>query len=96
MKKYPRLVSSDSKGQLVIPKEVRNELSIGEGTAFWAFLVENEGILLKRISGEELGYHDHMVLGIKQKSEKIGVDKTNLDRTIEKYRKKGRTTMEEI
>ncbi|MFW6449664.1 MAG: AbrB/MazE/SpoVT family DNA-binding domain-containing protein, partial [Nanoarchaeota archaeon] len=31
MKKYPKVVQCDSRGQIVIPKNVRQKLDIGEG-----------------------------------------------------------------
>lgn len=37
-----------TKGQVVIPQEIRQELSLEEGTPF-AVIVQNNGILLKRI-----------------------------------------------
>ena len=96
MKKYPKTVSSDYKGQLVIPKEVREELSIEEGTAFWVFCIENEGILLKRISGEKLSPHDLLIVELRENAEKIGASKSNIEQSVEKYRKKGKAALEEI
>ena len=54
MKKYPKLVQCDSRGQIVIPKDVRRELNIDEGTGFWVYTVTDEGILLKTIKPEDL------------------------------------------
>lgn len=96
MKKYPKKVSSDYKGQLVIPKEVRKELLIEEGTAFWVFVIENEGILLKKISVERLSQHDLMIIELKENAEKIAINKSNIDKAVEKYRRKKKTAMEEI
>lgn len=96
MKKYPKTVSSDSKGQLVIPKDARKELSIAEGTAFWTFVVENEGILLKRIAGDDLSSNDHLIFMLREKSSKISLEKANLSRTLENYRKKRPGFMEEL
>lgn len=96
MKKYPKTISSDYKGQLVIPKEARKELSIEEGTAFWIFVIENEGILLKKISGERLSEHDLMVIEFKENAEKIAISKSNIEKSVEKYRKKKKMALEEI
>ncbi len=46
--KYPRVVQSDKRGQIVIPKSVRTELGINEGAAFWVYKTE-DGIFLKKI-----------------------------------------------
>lgn len=88
MKKYAKTVSCDSRGQLVIPKEVRKELSIEEGTAFWVFIFEEEGILLKRASEETLEHHDHVVKELYDKSDKLGIDKRNITKAIQNYMKK--------
>lgn len=96
MKKYPASISSDQRGQLVIPKGLRRELSIDEGTAFWAFAIENEGILLKRVSGESLSQHDLIIVELRENSEKLAINKSNIDRSVEKYRKKKSTALEEI
>jgi len=96
MKKYPSTISSDYKGQLVIPKEVRKELSIEEGAAFWIFLIENEGILLKRVSGEHLSENELIMVELRENSDKITVNKSNIDRSIERYRRKKITSLEEI
>ena len=37
MKKYPKVVQCDKRGQIVIPKDIRNELKIDEGTGFWMY-----------------------------------------------------------
>lgn len=96
MKKYPSTITSDYKGQLVIPNDVRKELSIKEGTAFWVFLVENEGILLKRVSGEHLSQNDLVIIELKENAEKITLNKSNIDKSVERYRKKSTTSLEEI
>ena len=49
MKKvFPRVVQCDKRGQIVIPKSVREELSLDEGAAFWVYKME-DGIFLKKI-----------------------------------------------
>lgn len=73
MKKYAKLVQADSRGQIVIPKEVRQELGIEEGTGFYLYVIENEGILLKTIPARELSDHSHIVKEIEINAEKIKI-----------------------
>lgn len=44
----PKIVQVDKRGQIVIPKEVRNELTITSKTNLWVYSITNEGILLKK------------------------------------------------
>ena len=85
MRKYAKAISCDKRGQLVIPKEVRKELSVDEGTAFWVFYVEGEGILLKRIDDEILDSQEPVLREINEKADKLDVDKKNLERTVRNY-----------
>lgn len=87
MKKYPKAVQCDKRGQIVIPKDIRSELKIDEGTAFWMFSVEDEGILLKKIPLKELSEEDESVKEILEKAEKIGVKKENIRKATKKYKK---------
>ncbi|MGM5487744.1 MAG: AbrB/MazE/SpoVT family DNA-binding domain-containing protein [Nanobdellota archaeon] len=87
MKKYPRIVQCDKRGQIVIPKDIRNELKIDEGSGFWMYTVTNEGILLKKIEDPELSVQDETIQELSEKAEKIELDRTNLQDTIEKYKK---------
>jgi AbrB family looped-hinge helix DNA binding protein len=80
-------VQCDKRGQIVIPKDIRQELGITEGTGFWLYSVDGEGIILKKIEQEELGYSEKIISEMKEKSEKIGVKEKNIDKTIKKYKK---------
>lgn len=96
MKKYSKAVSCDKRGQIVIPKEVRKELFIDEGTAFWVFLFDGEGILLRRVADETLEHHDHVVRELYDKSDKLGIDKRNITKAIQNYMKKEKGGFKEI
>ena len=87
MKKYPKIVQSDSRGQIVIPKDVRRELGIEEGTGFYMYTISEEGILLKKIDLKDLGEHTGLVDELMQNAQKIGLDKGNLKRSVKAYRK---------
>ncbi len=96
MKKFDKPVSCDSRGQMVIPRDVRRELLIDQGTAFWVFYLKDEGILLKRIDDDEIDYHDASLKEIYEKSEKIGIEKKNITSTIQAYAKKENGGFREI
>jgi len=46
--KYAKIVQSDKRGQIVIPKSIRKELKLEEGAAFWVYKVD-DGIYLKKV-----------------------------------------------
>lgn len=45
---FPKIVQVDKRGQIVIPKEVREELGINSKSNLWIYSVTDEGILLKK------------------------------------------------
>ncbi|MBN1503022.1 AbrB/MazE/SpoVT family DNA-binding domain-containing protein [Candidatus Woesearchaeota archaeon] len=87
MKKYPKIVQADKRGQIVIPKDIRDELDIDETTGFWVYSVSDEGILLKKIKPDELSPDDPLLKELKEKSSKLKVDPKNIDKTIKEYKK---------
>jgi AbrB family looped-hinge helix DNA binding protein len=96
MRRYAKIIQSDKRGQIVIPKDVRRELNIDEGTGFYLYVIENEGILLKTIPTKELSEQSHIVKEIEVSAEKIDVKKQNIDKSVENYKKKSRWNFENI
>jgi len=96
MKKYPKIVQCDSRGQIVIPKDVRSELKIEEGTGFYVYTVTDEGILLKKIPDKDLDADEKLVTELKDKSEKIGLKKDSVDKTVKAYKRKSQGGLEVI
>jgi len=96
MNRYAKIVQTDVRGQIVIPKEVRQELSIVEGTGFYVYLIENEGILLKMIPSKELGDQTHIISEIEVNAEKIDVKKSNVDKSIQKYKKTSKGNIQNV
>ena len=88
MKKYPKIVQCDARGQIVIPKDIRQDLDIGEGTGFWMFSITDEGILLKLIPGEQLE-GSTILEKVKEKADKISLDKKNIEKSLKKYKRSG-------
>ena len=87
VKKYPKLVQCDKRGQIVIPKDVRRELKIDEGTGFWMYTITEEGILLKKVESPSLGKHAEIVKKLEEKSDKMRVKRKNIRKSVQKYRK---------
>lgn len=53
MKKSVKIVQSDKRGQIVIPKSIRKNLNLEEGAAFWVYELE-DGIYLKKVETPSL------------------------------------------
>jgi AbrB family looped-hinge helix DNA binding protein len=87
MKKFPKILQCDKRGQIVIPKDIRRELGIDEGTGFWLYTITDEGILLKKISMPELSSNRAIIEELKSKADKIDVKEENIDKSIEDYKK---------
>jgi AbrB family looped-hinge helix DNA binding protein len=88
MKKYPKLIQCDKRGQIVIPKDIRNELKIDEGTGFWMYSITDEGILLKKIDVPELSEQRDLINTIANKSDKIDIKPKNIIKSVDDYKKK--------
>jgi len=87
MKKFPKIVQVDSRGQIVIPKDVRQELGIDEGTGFFMYTITNEGILLKKIDTPELSKQKKILEKLEEKSDATKIDKRNIKKSVKHYRK---------
>jgi len=96
MRKYAKIIQSDKRGQIVIPKDVRQELNIDEGTGFYLYAIEGEGILLKILPNKDLSEHSHIIKEVEVNADKINVKKQNIDRSVENYKKKSRGNFENI
>ena len=95
MKKYPKTIQCDDRGQLVIPKDIRAELDIKEGTGFWVHSIVNEGILLKKVLAPSLD-EEEIITEIENKSDKLGIKKEHLRKTLKSYQQKKEGNLEVI
>jgi len=96
LKKYPKLVQVDKRGQIVIPKDIRADLGINEGTGFWVYSIEKEGILLKKVEPQPLEEHKEMINEIENKATKIHVKMENVRKAVQKYKKTKEGNLEVI
>ena len=84
MKRYPKLVQTDKRGQIVIPKDVRQALGIDETTGFYVYVIPGEGILLKQVEPEALD--EKATKTLRENAKDIGMDTKNLDQAQEDYK----------
>jgi len=96
MKKYSKTISCDERGQLVIPRDIRNDLNIHEGTGFLLYTITKEGILLKKIDPAPLDAHEEILGEISEKAEKLHIKKENLNKAVKTYEKKREGNLELI
>jgi len=45
----PKIVQSDVRGQIVIPKKIREKLNVLDSSAFWIYINDKNEIVLKKI-----------------------------------------------
>lgn len=87
MKKYPKPIKCDERGQIVIPRDIRSDLAIDEGTGFFMYTITNEGILLKKIEAQPLSSHQVLLKEITEKADKLSIKKENLRKAMKSYEK---------
>jgi len=95
VRKYPKVVQADNRGQIVIPKDVREELGIDVGAAFWMYTITNEGILLKLIPDQHLSSEDQSVKQLKEKASKLNMAERNIESSVKRYAQK-QSKLEEL
>jgi AbrB family looped-hinge helix DNA binding protein len=96
MKRYPKIVQCDSRGQIVIPKDIRRDLHVDEGTGFWMYSITDEGILLKKINDLPLDQNQTILDEIDEKADKLKIKKSNLKKSVDKYKKTKEGNLEVI
>ena len=87
MKKFPKIVQCDKRGQIVIPKDIRVELGLDEGSGFYMYSIKGEGIFLKKIPNKTLDDHSVLIDEIVEKADKLKVDVNNLKVAKQNYKK---------
>jgi AbrB family looped-hinge helix DNA binding protein len=74
-----------SKGQVVIPEEIRNRLGLGEGVQFLV-LGEGDVIILKSLSTPSMKDFDRIVNKARKQAKSVGMKKTDIAKAIKGYR----------
>ncbi len=74
-----------SKGQVVIPEEIRNALRLTEGKQF-IVLGEKDVIILKLIRPPSMRNFDHLITQARKKAVQPGLKREDIQKTIKKVR----------
>ena len=86
MKEDPKFTQMSSKGQVVIPNEIRKELHLKEGTPF-AVIAKQDSILLKKVELGRMTSWDEATKPFRKAAKKSKFTKRDLHRLIENARR---------
>jgi AbrB family looped-hinge helix DNA binding protein len=74
-----------SKGQVVIPEEIRDRLGLQSGTQF-VVVGDRDVVILKAISAPSMKEFDHLIAQARQQVRRSGLRKSDIDATVAKVR----------
>lgn len=84
------ITSMSTKGQIVIPNEIRTELNVQAGTKF-IVLTDGKNILLKPIEKPKMNIFDDLVEKSKEYVKKNNIKQSSLKSLIKRVRSEDRT-----
>jgi len=76
-----------SKGQVVIPENIRKQLNLKEGAQF-VVLGEKDVVILKNITPPAIDEFDDLIATVRKKARKAGIKKSDIKDAILKVRGK--------
>jgi AbrB family looped-hinge helix DNA binding protein len=78
-----------SKGQVVIPEEVRNDLGLNEGDQF-VVIGQGDAVILKVITPPRLEEFEELLSQARAEAKKAGIKKADLKAAIARVRRRGK------
>lgn len=84
--KHLEITTLSSKGQVVIPRNIREELHIETGSKF-AVITDGDNILLKKIEQPEVSDFKSLIKKSRALVKNSGFDKSQVDQVIKNVRK---------
>jgi len=96
MKRYAKVVQSDERGQIVIPKDIRLELGLDQGASYALYVIDKEGIFLKPLHIKELGDYKNVLAKLRVNAKKLKIKETNVDQSARNYKKRSVTNLENV
>ena len=76
-----------SKGQIVIPEDIRKRLGLEPGTQF-VVVGQNDVVILKTITQPSMNEFDQLISEARKQAKKAGMKKTDIASALHKVRKK--------
>jgi AbrB family looped-hinge helix DNA binding protein len=74
-----------SKGQVVIPEEIRDRLGLQSGTQF-VVVGDRDVVILKAISAPSMKEFDDLIAEARRQARKSGLKKSDIDAAVTKIR----------
>ncbi len=74
-----------SKGQVVIPEEIRDRLGFRSGTQF-VVVGDRDVVILKAISAPSMKEFDNLIMRARQQARKSGLKKSDVEAAVAKIR----------
>lgn len=74
-----------SKGQVVIPEDIRKRLGLKAGTQF-VVVGEKDVVILKAISPPSMNEFDELITEARQRAKKAGMKKSDISAAVKKVR----------
>mgnify|MGYP002530433269 CR=1 FL=1 len=74
-----------SKGQVVIPEDVRKAMKLGKGTQF-AVISEGDVILLKLLTPPSLSQFDSLITKARKQVSESGIAKSDVEKAVKEVR----------
>jgi len=81
-----------SKGQVVIPEDVRKKLNLEAGAQF-VVMGDNDVVILKTITPPSMSEFDRLVSQARKEAKRVGLKKSDIRSAIKEARKKKRKTI---
>ena len=84
-------IRMSSKGQVVIPRGIRNEIRADDGTVFAVVSGGNDSVILKKIKtpskGELIAELERIAKEGRKRAEKLGMEEKDIPSLVEKLRR---------
>ncbi len=77
-----------SKGQVVIPEDVRKELGLAPGTQF-VVLGENDVVILKTIAHPSMKDFDSLIRRARRRARSAGMKRADVSKAVTRARRRG-------
>ena len=81
----PATTKMSSKGQVVIPEEIRKQLGLEAGTQF-IVIGDRDVVILKALSAPALAEFDDLISEARKKARKAGVRRTDVTDAVSKVK----------